>query len=373
MSGAVPKIAPRNSLPTTVRLKTVASPAHVALPPAIASTYCTDGAPLFANRFQLQRLLGYGGMGSVFRGEDTITGETVAVKITDERMGECLRQEGEAIRRFSSASSPHLVAFRNEGEGEAVSGVNTRYLALEYVDGRTVEDEIAGTNLSLSRALDIASQICYGLETAAERGIPHRDLKPGNVMLRYSDDTAVVFDFGLALFEPHEGCTIGTPLYMSPEQAQGDFAVMDHRSDIYSLGLMLYEMITRRKPFEGGSTPLELTAKKTQEGLPNIPGLHPSVQELLNKMTAVQVEERHETLAELQVHIGEVRQELEALANSATVVARIAAELSPSVRDSSPSILIDLNRLLAEMGEDAPTALEMAPPTVLEEAHPAIA
>jgi serine/threonine protein kinase len=215
--------------------------------------------------YEVDTLLGVGGMGEVHRARDTRLGRIVAIKIlmpgltaSSERR---MRFEREA-RAISALSNPHICALYDIGrEGD------TEYLVMEYIEGETLADRIARGRLPLSQVLRFGTEIAQALQHAHRAGITHRDLKPGNVMITSSG--VKLLDFGLAkLANPEressdsdaatmvnpltaEGMVVGTLVYMSPEQLEG--RAVDHRSDIFALGCILYEMATGHRPFAGAS------------------------------------------------------------------------------------------------------------------------
>jgi serine/threonine protein kinase len=220
--------------------------------------------PLAANTrlgpYQIIAPLGAGGMGEVFRARDTRLDRTVAIKICTGHFTE--RFEGEA-RAISSLNHPHICALYDIGREGKVE-----FLVMEYLEGESLEARLRKGSIPIEEALQIAIQIAGALDAAHRRGMVHRDLKPGNVML--TKGGAKLLDFGLAKMNGPagisdtdvtqltaaspitvQGTIVGTLQYMSPEQLEGKEA--DARSDIFSFGAMLYEMITGRKGFSGES------------------------------------------------------------------------------------------------------------------------
>jgi serine/threonine protein kinase/Tfp pilus assembly protein PilF len=221
---------------------------------------------IFAGRYQLMEELGRGGMGVVFKAFDKEIGEQVALKLlspevaADEKTVERFRNELKFARKISHR---HVCRTYHFGEEE-----KTRYITMEYVHGEDLKSTIRRVGqLSVAKAVSIAKQICEGLAEAHRLGVVHRDLKPQNIMID-REGSAHIMDFGIARSQKAKGITgegvmIGTPHYMSPEQAEA--VEVDNRSDIYSLGVILYEMVTGQVPFEG-DTPLSVILKhKTQE------------------------------------------------------------------------------------------------------------
>jgi eukaryotic-like serine/threonine-protein kinase len=203
---------------------------------------------LLADRYELRSRLGRGGMAEVYRAVDRRLGREVAVKVlaghllSDPRSVQRFQREG---RTAAALNHPNVVDVY-----DAASEGNTHYLVMELVEGPTLADIIAREGpLPERRALDIAGRIAAALQVAHERGLVHHDVKPGNVLFD-SDDNVKVADFGIARAASSDITTIqGTPPYVAPEQARGGRA--DPRSDVYSLGCVLFEMLTGRPPFVG--------------------------------------------------------------------------------------------------------------------------
>ncbi len=216
------------------------------------------------DRYVLENVLGVGGMAVVYRASDKVTGNTVAVKIlkdefvSDEQFRRRFLNESRAISMLRHRNIVSVIDFEFEG--------NIQYIVMEYIDGITLKDFMrAQKALPFSIACKIAMQILSALQHAHERGIVHRDIKPQNIML-LSDGTIKVMDFGIARISKFETVTmtdkaIGTVYYISPEQAKGEKT--DQRSDIYSTGVMLYEMLTGTLAFDG-DTPVSVALKQIQ-------------------------------------------------------------------------------------------------------------
>src|ERR1700730_10576642 len=217
--------------------------------------------------YEILSLLGAGGMGGVYRGRDPKLGRELAIKV----LPEAVAQDAERLARFerearslASLNHPNIVTIFSVEEADG-----SRFLAMELVDGESLDTLIAPGGLPLSRFFEIGVPLADALSAAHERGIVHRDLKPGNVMVT-SEGRVKVLDFGLAKLEAadsntdltntptesradltSEGQVFGTVAYMSPEQARG--AKVDARSDVFSLGVVLYQMVTGERPFQGAS------------------------------------------------------------------------------------------------------------------------
>ena len=214
--------------------------------------------------YELVRLLGRGGMGAVYVGRHRESGREVAVKVlpasgTSREAALRFRQEAATLAHLRH---PNIVDMLTAGQTDAVE-----YLVIEYVRGRSLHDEISGGALGWRRAAHIGRQIAAALAVAHGAGVVHRDLKPPNIMLTERDgdsDHVKVLDFGIAkllescaeaLGGPQgltaAGMVLGTPRYMAPEQCMGD--PLDGRTDLYALGVLLYEMVFGHPPFEGSS------------------------------------------------------------------------------------------------------------------------
>src|SRR5688572_6832689 len=208
------------------------------------------------SHYRIQSKLGEGGMGVVYKGEDTKLDRTVALKflaphlVSDELLRKRFVREAKAA---AALDHPNICTVFEIDEAEG-----TIFLAMAFVEGRSVKEMIAERPLKLEEALDIATQTAAGIRSAHEKGIVHRDIKPANVMFNRQGQVKIM-DFGLAQLTAatlvtqtdltEAASALGTPAYMSPEQAQGQPA--DRRADIWALGVMLYEMVTGRLPFVG--------------------------------------------------------------------------------------------------------------------------
>ncbi len=220
----------------------------------------------FAGRYQIIEELGKGGMGWVYKVLDKETKERIALKLikpeiaTDKKTIERFRNELTTARKIVQKNVCRMYDLNREK--------GNYYITMEFVSGGDLKRFIRRSEqLSVGKAISIAKQICDGLEEAHGLGIVHRDLKPQNIMID-DNGNARIMDFGIARTVKDKGITgsgvmIGTPEYMSPEQVEAK--EVDQRSDIYSLGVILYEMVTGRMPFEG-ETPLSIAMKhKTEE------------------------------------------------------------------------------------------------------------
>ncbi len=271
---------------------------------------------LIGGRYELGELLGRGGMAEVRKGTDTRLGRVVAVK----RLRTDLASDATFQARFrreaqSSASLNHpaIVAVYDTGEewseaGGGQEGVAQPYIVMEYVAGRTLRDIIReGRKILPERALEITSGVLSALDYSHRAGIIHRDIKPGNVMLTPSGDVKVM-DFGIARAISDASSTmtqtaavVGTAQYLSPEQARGE--TVDSRSDVYSAGCLLYELLTGRPPFVGDS-PVAVAYQHVRE--PAVPpsdhdtDLPAEIDAIVMKSLAKRVEDRYQSAAAMR-------------------------------------------------------------------------
>jgi serine/threonine protein kinase len=204
-----------------------------------------------SSHYRMTEKLGEGGMGVVYKAEDTKLKRTVALKflaahlLNDEETKARFQREAEAAAALTH-SNIAVIYDIDESDGQS-------FIAMEFVEGLTVSKKVAERPLKLDEALDIAMQATLGLQAAHERGVVYRDIKSANLMVT-SQGQVKIMDFGLAQLAERSKLTettaiLGTPSYMSPEQAVGDKT--DRRTDIWSLGVVLYEMVTGRLPFAG--------------------------------------------------------------------------------------------------------------------------
>jgi len=257
----------------------------------------------FANRYEVIEELGRGGMGKVYRVFDKKIEEEVALKLlkpeisADKKTIERFRNEIKFARKIAHRNVCRMYDLSEE-EG-------TQYITMEYVPGEDLKSTIKRVGpLGAGKAIFIAKQVCEGLAEAHHLGVVHRDMKPSNIMID-KEGNAHVMDFGIARSVETKGITgegvmIGTPEYMSPEQAEAKET--DHRSDIYSAGVILYEMVTGRVPFEG-DTALSIAMKHKSETPPNPKDINAQVPEdlsiLILRCMEKDKEKRHQTAEEL--------------------------------------------------------------------------
>jgi hypothetical protein len=254
--------------------------------------------------FEITGQIGAGGMGEVYRATDTNLGRQVAIKVLPDAVasdGEWLARFDREARTLAALNPPHIAQIHGLEKSDGRTA-----LVMELVEGPTLADQIADGPLPVDDTLAIARQIAEALEAAHEQGIVHRDLKPANVKIR-PDGTVKVLDFGLAkALEPagamapgpsqmptvttpamtQAGVVLGTAAYMSPEQVRG--SAVDRRADVWSFGVVLYEMLAGRRPFEGATVPDVLAGiLKAEPAWTNLPeGLDPRLLEILERCLA---------------------------------------------------------------------------------------
>jgi serine/threonine protein kinase/Tfp pilus assembly protein PilF len=280
-------------------------------------------------RYEIRSLLGKGGMGDVYLAWDSELERTVALKLLpadvaadQQRMSRFVQE----ARAASSLNHPNILTIYDIGRADSI-----RFIATEFIEGETLRARLKRARLTLGEALDICVQVASALAAAHEAGIVHRDIKPDNIMLR-KDGIAKVLDFGLAklakkreatdvspeaatraLVNTEPGLLMGTPLYMSPEQARG--LDVDARTDIWSLGCVLYEMMTGRPPFSGATNADIIAAIMKTAPVP-LASVTPEAPAKLEEMTIKALEkdreERYQTAKDLLVDLRRLKRSLEA-------------------------------------------------------------
>jgi len=269
--------------------------------------------------YRILSLLGKGGMGEVYLGEDTRLGRKVAIKLLPARFttdAGRVRRFAQEARAASALNHPNIITIHEIGETPMKDG-KRRYIVTEYVEGETLRQRMR-RRMEASEAIDVASQIAAAVSAAHDAGVTHRDIKPENVMLR-RDGFVKVLDFGLAKLmegqsdrETESGVVMGTPRYMSPEQARGE--KVDARSDLFSLGVMLYEMITGRVPF-AGTTPGEVIASILRDEPTPLGECAPDAprefERIVGKALRKDRAERYQTASELGADLKELKLRIE--------------------------------------------------------------
>ncbi|MEP6851024.1 MAG: protein kinase, partial [Acidobacteriota bacterium] len=284
---------------------------------------------LFNGRYEITHLLGKGGMGEVYHAIDTRIKRYVALKVLHSdhvSSKEGLRRFALEAQAVSALNHPHIMTvyeFEKTAEG-------TLFIVAEYVDGKTLNEHLSGGRLNPARALEIAIQVSSALSAAHDAGITHRDIKPENIMVR-RDGYVKVLDFGLAklsadpnssgsgpedptqaLHKTKPGAVMGTAAYMSPEQARG--LNVDERTDVWSLGVVIYEMLAGHRPFWGETSTDIIVSVLQREPPPLVfyaQDLDPELESIVGKTLAKKAAERYQTSGELRIDLEKVRKRIE--------------------------------------------------------------
>jgi len=318
---------------------------------------------LFDGRYRIVRKLGAGGMADVYLAEDQELGRRIAIKILNDRHA----NDDQFIERFrreaknaAALNHPNIVSIYDRGEAE-----DTYYIAMEYLDGRTLKELIVGHGPApVNVAIEYARQVLSALRFAHRHGIVHRDIKPHNVLVD-REGRVKVTDFGIARAGASQmteaGSIVGTAQYLSPEQARG--GDVDQRSDLYSLGVVLYELLTGQTPFEG-DTPVEI-AMKHLSTVPRAPSqlrrdIPRDLDMVVMRALAKDPDERYQSADEMEADLERVLRGAPvaaATSDSATQVMRIP----PAAAEAATAAT-----MIAPRGRGAPVFLEEE-----EEAAPA--
>ncbi len=278
-------------------------------------------------RYQVHERLGRGGMASVFRAHDPQISRDVAIKFLHAALcadADCRMRFLREARAAGGLSHPNIAVVHDVGE---IDG--RPYMAMELLAGNTLSRELEELKcLPVREAVTVGMQLAKALDYAHKRGIVHRDIKPGNIMRDASSRAIKVTDFGIAHIEggtgtgemkTRQGDIIGTPQYMSPEQAKGE--KLDGRSDLFSVGIVLYQMITGARPFRGDSVVAVATKIVNEEAPPidktrkDVPG---SLRRVIDRCLAKQAAQRYQSGQELLDALGRVRGEIDEAAREAS-------------------------------------------------------
>lgn len=316
--------------------------------------------------YKVIRKLGAGGMGEVYLARDGRLERTVALKIlpedvaSDQRRMQRFRQEAKIA---SSLNQPNILTIFEFGEVDAL-----HYIATEYIDGETLRHYLRGKQIKLAEILDISVQVLAALDAAHEARIVHRDIKPENVMIRRRDHIVKVLDFGLAKltektvsvtdkpadteaateFKTVPGSVMGTVRYMSPEQAQG--MAVDGRTDLWSTGAMIYEMVAGSPPFKGVTRSHTVVEILEKEPAPLAPAAGMKVpvelQRIVSKALAKDPDERYQTAKDMLIDLKNLRRQLEVEADRQrsaapdSIVDPSATEEQSSPAETEPELAI---------------------------------
>ena len=291
-------------------------------------------------RFRVGPLIGRGGMGDVYRAEDTELRRAVALKVLPPSVvgdADRLSRFVQEARTASALNHPHLVAIYDVGRSQPDgTGSTVHYIAMELVDGETLRQALEAPRRDLKRIIDYFAQAADAVATAHAAGIVHRDLKPDNIMIA-GGGYVKVLDFGLAKLRTDQpaagagdatvagttpGVIMGTVGYMSPEQAQG--LPVDHRSDIFSFGAMLYEALTGTRPFGGTSAVDTLHQIIHDQPAPlsaSAPSAPAEAQRIVRKCLAKSADERYQSMKEVAIDLRDLRRQLDSQVTSPVTVA----------------------------------------------------
>jgi len=315
-------------------------------------------------RYEIRSQLGAGGMGEVYLAQDTKLDRKVALKIlpaevaaNHERMRR-FTQEAKAAAALNHPNIAHVY------EIDEVDGLH--FIAMEFIDGETLRRHMKRGRMTVGEALDAAIQIASSLAAAHEAGIVHRDIKPENIMIRRRDDYVKVLDFGLAkltesptkssnteastLFKTEEGMVLGTVIYMSPEQARG--IETDARTDIWSSGVVLYEIVAGCLPFEGSTTSDLLAAILSEKEPPPLARFAREVpaelERIVEKALRKEREERYQTVKDMMLDLRSLKHRLEF---------ETELERSKSPEASSSTTVTENSNQMTAAGAAAPVTL----------------
>ncbi|HEX8847745.1 MAG TPA: protein kinase [Pyrinomonadaceae bacterium] len=331
-------------------------------------------------RYEIRSQLGAGGMGEVYLAQDTELERTVALKVLPEMVASDKQRMQRFIREAKTASSlnhPNILTIFEIGHDDQI-----HFIATEFIEGETLRQHIQSTRMKVSDAVAFAIQTADALAAAHEAGIIHRDVKPENIMLRRRDSYVKILDFGLAklterppasadsqaptqaLFRTEDGVVVGTTLYMSPEQARG--IGVDARTDIWSLGVVLYEMITGCLPFEGKTTSEVLASILSEKEPPPLARFARDVpaelERIVEKTLCKDREERYQTAKDLLLDLKRLKQRLEFKAE----LERSAAPHRDAVRRTDEQTLSETSTRVAARGAPT-TALHAQSPGTTQE------
>jgi eukaryotic-like serine/threonine-protein kinase len=273
--------------------------------------------------YEILSTLGVGGMGEVYLAQDLDLGRRIALKLLPSEFtkdDDRLRRFQQEARAASALNHPNILTIHEIG-----SENSTYFIATEYIEGQTLRDYMSGAKMKMFEVLDVATQVASALAAAHAAGVVHRDIKPENIMLRL-DRIVKVLDFGLAklteapttdteaatLVNTEAGVVMGTARYMSPEQVRG--LAVDARTDVWSLGVVIHEMLTGRVPFSGETASDVIAAVLEREPQPlmsQVEEIPSELKRIVSKALRKDCEERYQTIRDMLVDLKSLKQELE--------------------------------------------------------------
>jgi serine/threonine-protein kinase len=292
--------------------------------------------PSRISRYEVLDRLGEGGMGVLYLARDPRLDRTVAIKVLSDYSAELHERFAREARSAAALKHPHIITIYDVGEDEG-----RPFLAMEYIDGETLGELIRRRPLlTVARKLQILRELCSGLSYAHRRGIIHRDIKPANVMIT-SEGSIKILDFGLARIMTEmtnagltqTGALMGTPHYMAPEQVDGKRA--DERSDIFAVGVVMYELLSYQKAFSGNSPHVVLHRIMTTEPPPLgevCPDLDPELERIVHRAIEKDPDRRYQDLVALGADLSHVFERLTEGLSEPTV----RVERAPGTRGDDP-------------------------------------
>ncbi len=321
------------------------------------------------DRYEIDGVIGHGSMGVVYRARDPVIGRELAVKtirLSESAVAASPESQERFARELRAAgvlSHPNIVTVYDAGN---LSDDSTAYMAMEYVEGRSLRERIRpGERMRPEDALDLAMQVARALDYAHSRGIVHRDVKPGNILIR-DDGLAKLADFGIARFGPSDvtkdGGSVGSPSYIAPEVLRGE--PVDGRSDLFSLGVVLYEVLTGVRPFQSETLPglyhqiLSATPVPPASIGPEMP---PEWDAVIMKLLAKRPSERYADAGDLLEDLRRLERGMPPVIASAVdseaTLTMIPPLTAPHVRSMPPSIHSDRAHHGSILASVAPLAL----------------
>jgi serine/threonine protein kinase/Tfp pilus assembly protein PilF len=324
-------------------------------------------------RYEIRAKLGQGGMGEVYLAQDTKLDRNVAIKLLSPDIANDKNRMNRFVQEAKAASAlnhPNIITIHEIDEAD-----QGQFIATEFIDGETLRDHMRSKSLTVDQVVDVATQIASALSAAHSAGIVHRDIKPENVMLR-RDGIVKVLDFGLAklndqssaidseaptrgIINTEPGTVMGTVMYMSPEQARG--LQVDERTDIFSLAVVIYEMLSGRLPFEGASTNEIVSSILSERGPQPLARYSTEVpaelERIVSKALRKNSDERYQTSKDMLLDLKTLKQELEfeKKVDRSSLSRERSTETLAGASSSAQTQITDINRQEADTSAAAKT------------------